>query len=207
MKDFKSKKEIFVISIAVLLPCVFSRTIASCENELSVTQNNAHHQNSNTVNSDNKFKLKDESNNFLTVDPYTKLMNHTEGTPNSELLITWFTFCNQYNEGNSTDEICIAGYRLHRLYYDDIHEIFMILLQSKARNNHKLMYITKTDRGDRNDKPHCYIHEATCQPGSENDETIRVDIEERSKKLLPKKVPKCGPSQVDFNFEIQGVLL
>ena len=53
-----------------VLPCVFSRSIGEsesiCENELSVTLNNDHLDNSITTSSQNKFKLKDEHENFLT---------------------------------------------------------------------------------------------------------------------------------------------
>ena len=78
----------------------------------------------------------------------------------------------------------------------------MVLSQFKRRGNHKLMHITKTDRKDRENRPHCYIHEATCQDGTENEETIRIDIEGYSNKLHTTRVPKCGASNVHYNFEI-----
>ena len=50
-------------------------------------------------------------------------MSHTKGIHvNTDAEITWFTFCNRYNDLSYTDEIGIAGHRCHRLYYDEINE-------------------------------------------------------------------------------------
>ena len=39
--------------------------------------------------------------------------------------LTWFTVCNSMNDQNT--EICLAGLKNKRLYYDVYHDIFMVL--------------------------------------------------------------------------------
>ena len=52
--------------------------------------------------------------------------------------LTWFTVCNTANGvewNDQNDEICIAGLRNKRLFYDAHHDIFMVLDATDQREN------------------------------------------------------------------------
>jgi hypothetical protein len=52
--------------------------------------------------------------------------------------LTWFTVCNTANgveRNDQNDEICIAGLRNKRLFYDAYHDIFMVLDATDQREN------------------------------------------------------------------------
>ena len=120
--------KISILVILVLLNSTIQFRTVSSTCEINMVSNNIQ-------NEGRKFHLKDSRNNqYLIIESNSKLHRTVRSADFEHFKqneITWFTACNDYApiyEDNSTlFEVCIAGLDDKRLFFDQIHGIFMFL--------------------------------------------------------------------------------
>ena len=72
-------------------------------------------------------------NHYLIVEPDTKLLMSVSAYQFEEIrwnVLTWFTACNSFDtiiDECSNCDLCVAGIKTHRLYYDEEYRVIMLL--------------------------------------------------------------------------------